>query len=131
MSNKQKREDLVARRMARTKKKGEKTLICGLKKGTIVRSDPSKVFSRSVLPKIPEFYSDIEFECRDCGVVECWTAKMQKRYYEEQHGEIEGLPIRCNACRKNERARSKEVRHLHMEGIRKKAKSVNGTGDPS
>ncbi|MDP4646649.1 MAG: zinc-ribbon domain-containing protein [Akkermansiaceae bacterium] len=122
MSNKQKKKDLLTRREARSKTKAQISLQQGLQDGSVVRSNPEKISSRSVLPSVPEFYFDHEFACRNCGVVEVWTAKRQKQYYEEQQGEIEGRPIRCNTCRKIERERRDEVRRLQIEGMQKKTK---------
>jgi hypothetical protein len=119
MTNKRKRKELLARRQARTRSKGHGVLARGLQDGSVVRVDPTKIFSRSVLPSIPEFYYNLDFECRDCGTVECWTAKRQKRYYEEQKGEIEGRPIRCNACRRKNKERKAEVRRRQLEGLQK------------
>jgi hypothetical protein len=130
MSNKQKRKELLARREARSRYKNHESLTRGLQEGTVVRVDQSKIFSRSVLQDIPEYYYDIDFECRDCGVIERWTAKKQKIYYEEQQGEIEGLPIRCNSCRRKNREEKAEVRRIHLAGIQKKTtKTGEQAGD--
>ena len=53
-SSKQKRQKI---KLTRTERKAESErieLLVALKKGTIIAVDRSKVFSRSVLPKIPE-----------------------------------------------------------------------------
>jgi hypothetical protein len=95
----------------------------GLHEGTIIRVDPSKIFSHSVLPKVPEFYRDTWFACKDCGERELWTAKQQQRWYEEQGGEIEAIAIRCRACRRKEKTRRATARTVHLEGLaRRKAK---------
>jgi hypothetical protein len=83
--------------------------------------DRSKVYSRSAIPKVPRFYRDTWFSCKDCGKQELWTAKQQKIWYEEQGGEIEAIAVRCNACRRGERARREAARKVHLEGIARKA----------
>jgi len=88
--------------------------------GTIVPVNKAKVFSRSVIPKVPDFYRDRWFDCRDCGTRELWTAKQQQRWYEEQGGEIEAIAIHCNACRRKEKLRRAEARRVHVEGLERK-----------
>ena len=126
-SNKQKRQKL---KLTRAEKKAELArieLLVGLKKGTIIAVDRSKVFSRSVLPKIPDYYRDTWFTCKDCGEQDLWTAKQQKRWYEEQGGEIEAIAIRCRACRRKEKLRRETARKIHFEGM---ARKRNPTAQP-
>ena len=116
MSSKQKRQKL---KLTRTERKAESEridLLVALKKGTVIAVDRSKVFSRSVLPKIPDYYRDTLFTCKDCGVQELWTAKQQQRWYEKQGGEIETIAIRCRACRRKEKLRQDTARKTHFEG---------------
>src|ERR1700730_15318793 len=101
----------------RAKKRAEHErleLLAGLKAGTIIPVDRSKVFSRSVLPKIPDYYRDTWFTCRDCGERDLWTAKQQKRLYEEQGGEIGAVAIRCRACRRKEKSRRELASRVHL-----------------
>src|SRR5262245_37993029 len=119
-SNRQKRQKL---KLTRSDKKAESEraeLLAGLKRGTIIAVDRSKVFSGSVLPKIPDYYRDTLFTCKDCGEREVWTAKQQQRWYEEQGGEIEAIAIRCCACRRKEKLRRDTARKIHLEGIERK-----------
>jgi hypothetical protein len=95
-------------------------LLADLKKGTIIAADRSKVFSRSVLPRIPDYYRDAWFTCKDCGEQDFWTAKQQQRWYEEQGGEIEAIAIRCHACRHKEKLRRETARKIHLEGMARK-----------
>src|SRR2546423_11509169 len=104
-------------------------LLAGIKAGTIVPVDRLKVFSRSVLPKIPDYYRDTWFTCKDCGERDLWTAKQQKRWYEEQGGEIEAVAIRCRACRRKEKSRRELARRVHLDGLaRKRAKRAEQGG---
>lgn len=119
-SSKQKLQKL---KLTRTERKAELErieLLVALKKGTIIAVDRSKVFSRSVLPKIPDFYRDTLFTCTDCGEQELWTAKQQQRWYEEQGGEIEAVAIRCRECRRKEQLRRDTALKIHLEGLARK-----------
>ncbi|QQL43901.1 zinc-ribbon domain containing protein [Sulfuriroseicoccus oceanibius] len=99
-----------------------------LREGKLLPVDDRKVVSRSVLPRIPEYYRDVEFVCRDCGKDEVWTARRQKVYYEELGGEIEGRPVRCALCRKLERERKAEVTRSMREGMRQMRGEAGGDG---
>src|SRR6267154_6713005 len=58
-----------------------------------------------------------------------WTAKQQKRWYEEQCGEIEAVAIRCRACRRKEKSRRELARNVHLDGLaRKRAKRAEQGG---
>ena len=120
MSNKRKRRQLKKHRADRTEDAAAKILQTGLKDGTIIRVDKSKVFSHSVLPTIPDYYKDTWFTCKDCSEEDLWTAKQQRRWYEEQGGEIESIAVRCRACRKKEKLRKEEARRIHFEGLKKR-----------
>jgi hypothetical protein len=78
-------------------------LLPSLEDGTIIAVDRSKIISRCAIPKIPEYYRDTWFTCKDCGAQELWTAKQQQRWYEEQGGEIEAFAVRCHSCRRKQR----------------------------
>lgn len=127
-SNKQKRKLLSeARRKRREKgmdqRSEEEILASGLEDGSILPVDPGKVKTASVMGEIPDYYRDKPFICRDCQSDEVWTAKQQKRWYEEQGGEIETTAIRCRDCRRKERERKHEAREVHLEGLAKKNKT--------
>jgi len=119
-SNRQKRQKLKLTRADKKAESERSELLAGLKRGTIIAVDRLKVFSRSVLPKIPDYYRDTLFTCKDCGEREVWTAKQQQRWYEEQGAEIEAIAIRCRACRRKEKLRRDTARKIHLEGIERK-----------
>jgi predicted RNA-binding Zn-ribbon protein involved in translation (DUF1610 family) len=119
-SSKQKRQKLKLTRAERKAELERVELLTGLRKGTIIAVDRSKIFSRSVLPRIPDYYRDTLFTCKDCGEQELWTARQQQRWYEEQRGEIEAIAIRCRACRRKEKLRRDTARKIHLEGIARK-----------
>lgn len=123
-SSKQKRSRLLLSRAGRKAEQERLELLAGLKSETIIAVDKSKVFSHSVLPKIPNYYRDTSFTCKDCGKTDLWTAKQQKRWYEEQGGEIEAIAIRCRACRRNEKLRREIARKVHLEGLARKRKAT-------
>jgi len=56
---------------------------------------------------LPEFYLDYEFECRDCGSREVWTAEQQKWWYEVAKGHIDSLAVRCRQCRQKRKMSGK------------------------
>ena len=58
----------------------------------------------------PVFYYDIEFNCKDCGTLQIWTAKQQKWWYEEAGGYFFSGALRCRDCRENERERKQQAR---------------------
>jgi len=126
-SSKQKRQKL---KLTRAEKKAEleraerlaalRKAEVELNEGTIVAADRSKVVSRSTVPKIPDYYRDTWFTCKDCGEQELWTARQQQRWYEEQGGEIEAIAIRCHACRQKEKLRREAARKTHLEGLARK-----------
>ncbi len=72
--------------------------------------------------RLPNFYMDRPFRCKDCGVDEVWTAKQQKWWYEIAKGHIDSIAVRCRPCRKKERARKAEARRVHLEGIAEKCR---------
>jgi hypothetical protein len=55
--------------------------------------------------EMPRYYLDRLFRCRECGAEAVWTARQQKWWYEEMRGSINGIPVRCLACRRARRAR--------------------------
>ncbi len=128
ISSKQKRVAIKAARakrmrLARTGKRttlSQWALHAALKDGTMIPVNRAKVVSRCAIPKIPDFYCDRWFDCRDCGTRELWTAKQQQRWYEEQGGEIETIAISCNACRRKEKLRRAAARKVHQEGLERK-----------
>ena len=117
MSNKRKRQQLKQRRVDKAEEEAANALQDGLRDGTIIRVNRSKVFSRSALPTIPDYYRDKWFTCKDCGCDDLWTAKQQQRWYEEQGGEIEAIAIRCRACRQLEKQRKENARKVQLEGL--------------
>lgn len=116
-SNRQKREKLKLKRDKKRADDDNLELLSGLKTGTIIPVDKDKVFSRSVMPDIPDYYRDKWFTCKDCGEEDLWTAKRQQRWYEEQGGEIESIAVRCRTCRHKEKERRDSARKIHLEGI--------------
>ena len=128
-SSRRNRKKHKSSRAEKRAKQERREVSAGIEAGTIIRVDRSKVLSRSVLPKIPDYYRDRWFTCIDCGKSDLWTAKQQKRWYEEQGGKIESIAIRCRACRQKERARREIARKVHLEGLaRKRAKKQGEQG---
>ncbi len=119
-SSKQKRQKLKLTRAERKAELEQVELRAGLEKETIIAVDRSKVFSRCAIPRIPDYYRDTWFTCKDCGEQDLWSAKQQQHWYEEQGGEIEAVAVRCRACRRKEKLRRETARKIHLEGIARK-----------
>jgi Probable zinc-ribbon domain len=113
-------------RVARTGVSRRWAFQTGLMDGTIIPVNKAKVFSRSVLPKVPDYYRDRPFSCKLCGKTEVWTAKQQQRWHEEQGGEIEAVAIHCHACRRELRTRKAAARRVHLEGLERKRVAQTG-----
>ena len=77
--------------------------------------------NNSIYGPVPRFYVDIVVNCRDCGVEEVWTAERQRWWYEVAHGGIHTRAVLCRACRQGARAKKKEARRIHLEGLARKA----------
>ena len=58
----------------------------------------------------PIFYRDAWFTCRDCGILEVWTAESQKWYFEMTGAPYYHAAIRCRNRRTRERERKREAR---------------------
>lgn len=59
-------------------------IAAAIKAGTLAPVDRSKIVSRSAIPQAPDYYRETWFTCKECGERELWTARQQKRWYEEQ-----------------------------------------------
>ena len=51
----------------------------------------------------PVVYRDLDFTCRDCGMIETWTAKRQQWWYEVAKGAVQSRAVRCHECREKRR----------------------------
>lgn len=121
-SNKQRRAELKARRLARAvslRVHDVRGITPGVQSG-IVPADPAKLAHNNTYGLLPLFYIDTAFTCRDCGSQEVWTAKQQKWWYEEAQGHIDSRAVRCRPCRLIERARATEARRIAEEGLARK-----------
>lgn len=72
--------------------------------------DPSRLKMGNTYSVAPEYYYDIEFDCRDCGSTEVWSASRQKWWYEEAQGYFFSGAVRCRRCRATEKARIRQAR---------------------
>ncbi len=116
-SNKQRRAELKARKQARREKP-----VTGY--GEVV-VNPSRL-AASGSYSTPEFvrrgvYRPVSFACKSCGKEEVWTPHQQKWWYEIARGNPFSGPKFCRPCRARERARKAEARHVHLEGLARKA----------
>jgi Probable zinc-ribbon domain len=129
-SNKQRRAEIKARRLLRAAKKCKAPSFLNL---TIAPCKSAPVNKRALAPNngycIPEFeargfYMPVSFTCRDCGVNEVWTAKQQKRWYEDWQGPIFSVAQRCRPCRALVRARKTAARVATSVGWMNKLKAM-------
>lgn len=72
--------------------------------------DPSRVrFGYAGKPK-RVFYVDLNFTCRDCGLMQTWFKEDQMWFYEETDATLEQTASRCRECRLREADRIAEAR---------------------
>ncbi|WP_299585313.1 zinc-ribbon domain-containing protein [uncultured Microbulbifer sp.] len=86
--------------------------------------DRAAIVHHSYYIDIPLYYLDREFQCKDCGSDEVWTAKQQKWWYEIAKGDFETSAVHCRPCRKK-RNQSKAEQKAHMEAMAKKRPHPN------
>lgn len=116
-SGKQRRAELTARKQARIAQ-GEANatadherrlaaeLAAKVREGVAVDHDKLAPYNSYGPPEFITrgYYVDVEFTCRDCGVVETWAAAQQKWWYEVAQGPIYSTAVRCRACRQQHQA---------------------------
>ncbi len=129
-SNKQRRAEIMARRLLRASKKPRAS---GYPNLTIATCESAPVNSIALAPYnsygMPEFeargfYMPVSFTCRDCGVNGVWTATQQKLWYEEWQGSVFSVALRCRPCRAHERARKASARTAMTAGRINKLKAI-------
>jgi hypothetical protein len=114
-SNKQRRAEIKAHRLARTARVEAQLHVPERQRNVCLCMIGIEQADLEILGRhnntyglLPEFYFARPFRCRDCGAEELWTAKQQKWWYEVVHGPIDSRAVRCLACR---RARRERLRH--------------------
>ena len=50
-------------------------------------------------------YVDLNFVCKDCGVMQTWFKEDQMWFYEETNAHFDQTAVRCGECRTRERER--------------------------
>jgi hypothetical protein len=68
-------------------------------------ADESKLDHINTYGRLPEFYINQPFRCRDCGKEEIWKAVDQKWYYEEAKAHTDATAVRCHDCRRTRKAK--------------------------
>jgi hypothetical protein len=114
-SNKQRREEIRARRRARTDLLSTEYAERGMKAMQTGRLVPGMALADCEILRrynngydMPLYYLDRTYNCRDCGEQCIWTAKQQKWWYEKVHGPIDSQAVRCLSCRRARRAQIAE-----------------------
>ena len=121
-SNKQRRQEIKARRLRRIARKARISNARPVDRPVgAVEVTPARLRATTSYG-IPDFvqrgyYQDRPFRCKDCGVEEIWTAAQQQWWYEEAQGDVWTTAVRCRACRSSERARKTEARRIHLAGL--------------
>ena len=112
-SNKQKRKLLKAKRRQRA----EKIRLNNLQQMVYgrLKADHSKLGHINSYGGLPDYYDEIEFRCRVCGVFEIWTASQQKFYFEECKGHTSALAVCCKACRNKRKLAIKEQQEYMLK----------------
>jgi hypothetical protein len=120
-SNKQRRKEIKAHRLKRTKKLVQTEKINNATKlpFSAISAD-CKALQHNNSYCLPLFYVDKPFVCKDCGIAQIWTAQQQKWWYEVAKGDINSTAIRCRSCRCKEQQRRAEARRVHFQGLAKK-----------
>ena len=116
-SNKQKRKLLKAKRRQRAEKirlKISEQLVYGR-----LKADHVKLTHINSYGGLPDYYDEIEFRCRDCGIYEIWTASQQKFYFEECKGHTSAIAVNCKSCR-NKRKQAIKAQQEYMLEMKNK-----------
>ena len=72
-----------------------------------------------------QFYEPVPFRCMDCGKEEIWTARQQKRWYEDCQGRIYSTTTRCLPCRIARRQKLADQRCVQLRRQRYMDKYVS------
>ena len=127
-SNKQRRAEIVAHRRERAEQSAATRVRdprpLELVDGESAPCNPALLApynSYGVPPFVARgYYIDATFQCSGCQKQEVWRATQQKWWYEVAKGNVESRAKLCNSCRRAERERKAEARHVHLEGVAKK-----------
>ncbi len=120
MSGKQRRKEIMDKRRARMQPQLRVSVYEFPKPSGAVAADPDQLRHNTTCGAMPLFYLDQEFNCRDCGAEQIWTAKQQKWWYEIAKGNIDSTAVRCRPCRKIEQQRKADARKIQQAGLEKK-----------
>ena len=134
-SNRQKRDELQARKATRRAKqaaaerraaedKRQEERRAAIARGAVA-VDPAKLAPGHSAWSTPDFvqrgwYEPRPFVCAGCGSNEVWTGRQQKWWYEIAGGDRFSGPKLCRPCRAKERARKAQARRVHLEGLKNK-----------
>ncbi|AZZ92044.1 hypothetical protein EUZ85_15400 [Hahella sp. KA22] len=115
----QRRKEIKAARLNKAKRSEVDVYSDVVPQGALL-ADTEVLRERNPLERLPNFYVDRHFICKDCESHEIWTAKQQKWWYEVARGSIASKAIRCRSCRFKEKRRKDEARRVHLEGVARK-----------
>jgi hypothetical protein len=82
-----------------------------------VMADPTELAHNNTYGRLPRFYVDRVFQCRQCEVEEVGLAGRQKWWYEVAKGNINTEAVLCRA---KEKIRKEAAMQTHLKGLAKK-----------
>jgi hypothetical protein len=124
-SNKQRRAELKAKKIAKRVKAELAAKLNALTKGVEVDRSALAPDNSYSVPAFVErgYYVDLPLECQDCGEPQTWTAAQQKWWYEVAKGNVWTTARLCRPCRRRERARREESQRVSLEGLERKQRN--------
>lgn len=119
-SNKQRRLEIKARRLKRTKAlKAGPNKIDLYRPLNSIEANQNELVHNNTYGLLPSLYIDKPFKCQNCDTIEVWKATSQKWWYEVAKGHIDSTAIHCQSCR-TKRKKEKKQQRTHMEIMAKR-----------
>lgn len=124
-SNKQRRLEIKAKRLARAFKRNRTTnkdARPGAQFTAPVNHALLAPYNSYGAPVFVDrgYYRDESFDCAGCDTTEVWTATQQKWWYEVAKGYVYSSAKYCRTCRRKERTRQDEARRTCQESLARK-----------
>lgn len=120
-NNKQRRLEIKAKRdkkAAASKASSHKEL--NYRPTSSVKAEHKELLHNAYWSTLPLLYEDKPFRCRDCGLIEVWTASSQKWRYEVAKGYIDSVAVRCKSCRAQKKNEKEIKKKCMVEAALKK-----------
>ncbi len=98
-SNKQRRLEIKNKRLKKAIKLLEVKTVHKILPQDSILANHEELKHNHTYHGFPEYYINISYTCRDCGLEEIWTARQQKWWYEVAKGNLYSCAVRCRGCR--------------------------------